>query len=107
MFVNGQHFERPHVNKAHSDLTGPAVRFGVFSGRPVRPWPTKFSSITAEMIQSAWPVACTTGSRRLSAATDFMDVDHIPAGADFVAHLNSQVAECKVVLVVIGRNWLR
>ena len=37
----------------------------------------------------------------------FMDVDHIPAGADFVAHLNSQVAECKVVLVVIGRNWLR
>ena len=37
----------------------------------------------------------------------FMDVDHIPAGADFVAHLNSQVAACEVVLVVIGRNWLR
>ena len=37
----------------------------------------------------------------------FMDVDHIPAGVDFVAHLNSQVAECGVVLVVIGPNWLR
>lgn len=36
----------------------------------------------------------------------FMDVDHIPAGADFVAHLNSQVAECDVVLVVIGPNWV-
>jgi hypothetical protein len=36
----------------------------------------------------------------------FMDVDHIPAGTDFVAHLNSQVAECDVVLVVIGPNWL-
>ena len=36
----------------------------------------------------------------------FMDVDHIPAGTDFVAHLNSQVAECNVVLVVIGSNWL-
>jgi hypothetical protein len=36
----------------------------------------------------------------------FLDVDHIPAGADFVAYLNSQVAECNVVLVVIGPNWL-
>jgi hypothetical protein len=35
-----------------------------------------------------------------------MDVDHIPAGTDFVAHLNSQVAECDVVLVVIGPIWL-
>ena len=37
----------------------------------------------------------------------FMDVDHIPAGVDFVRHLNSQVAACEVVLVVIGSNWLR
>ena len=36
----------------------------------------------------------------------FMDVDHIPAGVDFVAHLNSQLAGCDVVLVVIGPNWL-
>jgi len=37
----------------------------------------------------------------------FMDVDHIPAGADFVAHLNNQVAECDVVLAIIGPYWLR
>jgi tetratricopeptide (TPR) repeat protein len=36
----------------------------------------------------------------------FMDVDHIPAGVDFVAHLNSQVAACSVILVVIGPHWL-
>ena len=36
----------------------------------------------------------------------FMDVDSIPAGVDFVAHLSNQVAACNVVLVVIGRNWL-
>jgi hypothetical protein len=36
----------------------------------------------------------------------FMDVDHIPVGEDFEAHLNRQVAECNVVLVVIGPNWL-
>src|SRR5258705_4080847 len=59
------------------------------------------------MIQSAWAgrlhdrLAQTFGRDKL-----FMDVDHIPAGTDFVAHLNSQVAECDVVLVVIGPNWL-
>jgi tetratricopeptide (TPR) repeat protein len=36
----------------------------------------------------------------------FMDVDQIPAGIDFVAHLNSQVAACNVALVVIGPHWL-
>src|SRR6516165_3406032 len=36
----------------------------------------------------------------------FMDVDQIPAGIDFVAHLNSQVAACNVLLVVIGPHWL-
>ena len=36
----------------------------------------------------------------------FIDVDNIPVGADFVAHLNSQVAGCNVLLVVIGPNWL-
>jgi len=35
-----------------------------------------------------------------------MDVDQIPAGIDFVAHLNSQVAACNVLLVVIGPHWL-
>src|SRR6478735_2895084 len=36
----------------------------------------------------------------------FMDVDHIPAGVDFVEYLNSQVAACHVFLAVIGPNWL-
>src|SRR5215469_15915092 len=35
----------------------------------------------------------------------FMDVDQIPAGIDFVAHLNSQVAACNVLLVLIGPHW--
>jgi tetratricopeptide (TPR) repeat protein len=36
----------------------------------------------------------------------FMDVDHIPAGVDFVEYLQNQVAACDVFLVVIGPNWL-
>jgi hypothetical protein len=35
-----------------------------------------------------------------------MDVDHIPAGVDFVDHLNTQVAACDVFLAVIGPHWL-
>jgi hypothetical protein len=37
----------------------------------------------------------------------FMDVNNIPVGEDFVAHLNSQVAACDVLLAVIGRKWLK
>jgi Tfp pilus assembly protein PilF len=36
----------------------------------------------------------------------FMDVDHIPAGVDFINHLNTQVGECDIFLVIIGPNWL-
>ena len=36
----------------------------------------------------------------------FMDVDNIPAGVDFVADLNNQVAACRVFLAVIGPNWM-
>ena len=36
----------------------------------------------------------------------FMDVDHIPAGVDFVDYLPNQVAACDVFLAVIGPNWL-
>lgn len=36
----------------------------------------------------------------------FMDVEHIPAGVDFVTYLESQVAACEVFLAVIGRGWL-
>lgn len=36
----------------------------------------------------------------------FMDVDHIPAGVDFLSYLNAQVAQCDVFLAVIGPLWL-
>jgi tetratricopeptide (TPR) repeat protein len=36
-----------------------------------------------------------------------MDVDHIPVGSDFVTYLDNQVAECDVVLVVIGSHWVK
>jgi hypothetical protein len=36
----------------------------------------------------------------------FMDVDHIPAGVDFLEYLHSQVAACDVFLAVIGPSWL-
>ncbi|MDQ6829885.1 MAG: toll/interleukin-1 receptor domain-containing protein [Gemmatimonadota bacterium] len=43
---------------------------------------------------------------RYDASSLFMDVDHIQPGEDFVAKLEQAVAECDVVLVVIGRNWI-
>ena len=36
----------------------------------------------------------------------FMDVDHIPAGVDFVQHLSTQVAATDAFLVIIGPHWL-
>jgi WD40 repeat protein len=36
----------------------------------------------------------------------FMDVDHIPAGVDFVQHLDTQVAASDVFLVILGPHWL-
>jgi hypothetical protein len=36
----------------------------------------------------------------------FMDVDHVPAGVDFVDYLHKQVAACDVFLAIIGPNWL-
>jgi len=36
----------------------------------------------------------------------FMDVDNIPVGIDFEEYLNNQVAQCDVMLSVIGPNWL-
>jgi TIR domain len=36
----------------------------------------------------------------------FMDVDHIPAGVDFIDHLKTQVAACNDFLAIIGPNWL-
>jgi hypothetical protein len=36
----------------------------------------------------------------------FMDVDHIPAGVDFVTYLNTQVGACDIFLAIIGPDWL-
>jgi hypothetical protein len=36
----------------------------------------------------------------------FMDIDHVPAGVDFVEYLNNQVAACDIFLAVIGPNWV-
>jgi len=36
----------------------------------------------------------------------FIDIDDIPIGIDFVAHLNAEVARCDVLLAVIGPRWL-
>jgi hypothetical protein len=36
----------------------------------------------------------------------FLDVDNIAPGLDFVRVLNERVAECDVVLAVIGRGWI-
>src|SRR5262249_35621285 len=36
----------------------------------------------------------------------FMDIDHVPAGVDFVEYLHSQVAGWRVFRALIGRNWL-
>ena len=36
----------------------------------------------------------------------YKDVDTIPLGVDFREHINKLVADCDVVLAVIGRQWL-
>jgi hypothetical protein len=36
----------------------------------------------------------------------FMDVDGIPLGITFVKVLREEVAQCGVLLAVIGPNWL-
>jgi non-specific serine/threonine protein kinase len=42
----------------------------------------------------------------LGDAAVFMDVEAIPVGADFVAHIDDAVAGCRVFLAVIGPRWL-
>jgi hypothetical protein len=36
----------------------------------------------------------------------FFDIDTIPLGVDFRTHIDSKIAECDIVLVIIGRRWL-
>ena len=35
-----------------------------------------------------------------------MDVDDIPPGADFAAHIGAKVGSCDALVAVIGKNWL-
>ena len=35
----------------------------------------------------------------------FTDVDSIPFGIDFRKHIDEEVSQCKILLVVIGMNW--
>jgi hypothetical protein len=44
--------------------------------------------------------------RRLPDARVFMDIDGIPAGADFEEHIRREISMCDIVLVMIGDNWL-
>jgi hypothetical protein len=43
---------------------------------------------------------------RLPDARVFMDIDGIPAGADFEKYIRGEISVCDVVLVMIGDNWL-
>mgnify|MGYP001210285325 CR=1 FL=1 len=36
----------------------------------------------------------------------FLDVEDIPLGVDFKAHIDRQVAQCDLLLALIGRSWL-
>lgn len=45
-------------------------------------------------------------SARFGADQVFMDVDDIPPGADFTAHIGAKVGSCDAMVVVIGKNWL-
>ncbi len=35
----------------------------------------------------------------------FMDVDAIPLGVDFREHINNALAQCDILLAIIGENW--
>jgi hypothetical protein len=37
----------------------------------------------------------------------FMDIDSVPLGIDFVDHVSEQIARCSVVIVMVGKDWLR
>lgn len=43
---------------------------------------------------------------RLGSAKIFMDLETIPPGVDFEEHIRNEIAQCDVVLVLIGDEWL-
>ncbi len=44
--------------------------------------------------------------QRFGEGSIFTDVDKVPLGVDFRAHLDEKLSQCKVLLAVIGRKWL-
>lgn len=46
-------------------------------------------------------------SQRFGQQSVFMDVDSIPPGVDFRDHIGESIAECKIMIVIIGVNWLK
>ena len=45
-------------------------------------------------------------AEKFGEANIFIDVDNMPAGVDFVKHLNKQVECCDLFLCAVGPNWL-
>ena len=45
-------------------------------------------------------------SRHFGKDQVFMDIDHIEPGEDFVALIGQQVGTCKILIALIGRNWV-
>ncbi len=45
-------------------------------------------------------------SRTLVAITFFIDVDSIELGLDFEEVINRSLSHCKVLIAIIGKNWL-
>src|SRR5262245_36365882 len=91
---------------ANSDLTRPAIKFVLPVRDPRASMGTIFINYRREDSISTSGRLYDRLSQTFGRKEIFMDVDHIPAGVDFVAHLNSQVAACNVILVVIGPRWL-
>jgi tetratricopeptide (TPR) repeat protein len=92
--------------QAHSDLNDLAVRFWDLGARHVMTGKIFINYRRDDSIGMAGRLhdrlAQVFGRENI-----FMDVDNIPVGEDFVAHLNNQVAACDVVLAVIGPAWLK
>lgn len=57
---------------------------------------------------SAYPVATLSErlKRRFGDGSVFRDIDNIPLGIDFRAHIGNAVGQCDVLLAVIGNDWL-
>ena len=49
---------------------------------------------------------CDRLSQHFGADRVFMDVDDIPPGTDFAAHIGAKIGACDALLAVIGKQWL-